>query len=82
MARKIRQLGILGGLSVIALTAGCSTTVTLPSTELPDALVDRYPLSVAVRYDEALADYTYSEQLATGERISIGIGQASQAMFS
>ncbi|MEO0576874.1 MAG: hypothetical protein AAF004_15560 [Pseudomonadota bacterium] len=69
-------------LLTLCLLQGCVTSVTMNATDLPDALVEKWPLTVAVRYDSSLRNFIHEEKLATGERYTIDLGPASQQMFA
>ncbi|MEL6869733.1 MAG: hypothetical protein AAFO81_08030 [Pseudomonadota bacterium] len=72
---------LLALVAIAIALQGCATSVRMKPTELPDALVDQWPLTAAVRYDESLVNFVYEEKLASGERYSIDLGPASQQMF-
>lgn len=74
--------GRLLALLVLLLGAGCSTTVQLESAELPAALINPYPLTVAVRYDASLETFVHSEELPSGDKFKIDLGAASRDMFA
>lgn len=65
----------------LALLAGCSTNVRLKDTRLPDALVEPYPLTVALRFGKDIEAFAYEETLPTGGKYTIDLGRASALMF-
>lgn len=83
MAGSMRLIRIRTGtmIALVWLLAGCSTAVKLPETRLPAALVEPYPLTVALRYGEDIESYVYTEKLPSGGNYSIDLGRASAIMF-
>ncbi|MEM8546878.1 MAG: hypothetical protein AAGF46_01825 [Pseudomonadota bacterium] len=83
MCNKYRFFGRLCSLAgVLALLAGCGTSIKLQEPALPDALVEQWPLSVGVRYDKSITDFVHKEKLATSEEFVIDLGPASHHVFS
>lgn len=84
MAGQSRRIArVLSGLLAVALAlvAGCSTSVRLKDTRLPDALVEPYPLTVALRFGKDIESFSYEETLPTGGAYTIDLGRASALMF-
>lgn len=67
--------------ALAGLLAGCGTTVKIAESPLPDALVEPFPLTVAVRYGEGIESFVHSETLPTGGEYRIDLGRASAKMF-
>ena len=69
-------------LMVLAGLAGCGATrVSVPAT-FPAPLVDKLPLHVGVRLDEALTSYKLHDKPEQGTEIEIEVGAAQTALFS
>lgn len=67
---------------LLALLAGCGATrVSVPSA-FPAPLVDKLPLHVGVRLDEALTSYKLHDKPEQGTEIEIEVGSAQTALFS
>ncbi len=83
MAGSMRLIRIRMGIMIalLGVLAGCSTAVRLPDTRLPDALVEPYPLTVALRYGKDIESFVYTETLPSGGDYSIDLGRASAIMF-
>lgn len=83
MAGSMRLIRIRMGMMIalLGLLTGCSTAVKLPESRLPDALVEPYPLTVALRYGKDIESFVYTETLPSGGDYSIDLGRASARMF-
>jgi hypothetical protein len=66
---------------LIALS-GCSTHVTLQNPTIPDPLIDKLPLSVAVRYPEAFQHYVHKEKVIGKDEWTIDMGRANSMLFT
>ena len=75
--RIVRAFALLS----LASAAGCSTSITVKSGVMPDAVVQKVPLTIGLRHSESVRAYTYEEKLAGGETYRINLGAASQEMF-
>lgn len=80
--RYRRQSGIIAGAVFILCAVACSDSVQLKvESEVPEALVQRIPLSVAVYYPPAFRDYRYTENSEERPQWDIASGAAQLAMF-
>lgn len=68
--------------ATLGLLAGCGTTVKLNNMQLPDALVEPFPLTAAVRFGKDVESFLYEETLPTGGTYKIDLGRSSALMFS
>jgi len=68
----------------VFLTAlgGCSSQVTVNDPTIPDPLVDKIPLSVAVRYPDAFEHFIHKEQLIGKEKWTIDLGRSNELLFT
>lgn len=78
---RLKRLGAGAMLALAGLLAGCGTTVKVAETSLPDALVERYPLTAALRYGEGVEAFVHTETLPSGGDYTIDLGSASARMF-
>ncbi len=73
--------GLLHGLVVLTLSGCGATRVSVPET-FPVPLVEKLPLSVGARLDEALVTYRHVEQPEVGGAWEIEVGSAQPALFN
>jgi hypothetical protein len=78
---RLKRTGAGMVLALVGLLTGCGTSVKLAESRLPDALVEPYPLTVALRYGENIESFVYTETLPTGGDYRIDLGRASARMF-
>ncbi len=76
------QPGFIIGAVMILCGAGCTDSVRLKvEGEVPTALVQKIPLSVAVYYPPTFRDYRYTEDSDERPQWDIASGDAQVAMF-
>ncbi|MGE0387160.1 MAG: hypothetical protein AB7Q97_20750 [Gammaproteobacteria bacterium] len=67
---------------VLALLAGCTDTVAIKvQSQVPQALVDRLPVTIGVWYDPAFRGYVYREDSEERKDWSIDTGESQVATF-
>jgi hypothetical protein len=66
---------------VIAAVSGCSTQVKLEDPTIPDALVDKMPLTVAARFPEAFEHFVHEEQVIGKKKWTIDLGRSNSMLF-
>ena len=68
----------------VFLTAvgGCSSQVTVNNPTIPDPLVEKIPLSVAVRYPPEFEHYVHTEQVIGKEKWTIDLGRSNKFLFT
>jgi hypothetical protein len=68
----------------VFLTAvgGCSSQVTVNNPTIPDPLVEKIPLSVAVRYPPEFEHYVHTEQVIGKEKWTIDLGRSNEFLFT
>lgn len=68
----------------VFLTAvgGCSSQVTVDNPTIPDPLVEKIPLSVAVRYPPEFEHYVHTEQVIGKEKWTIDLGRSNEFLFT
>lgn len=65
-----------------AMLAGCTPTVSLKvESDVPEALVDRYPINVGVYYDESFRNHVYKESSDDRGNWSIDSGAEQVELF-
>ena len=66
----------------MAVLGGCSTQVTLNDPTIPVPLVEKIPLSVAVKYPDDFEHYVHEEQIIGKEKWTIDLGQSNKLLFN
>lgn len=67
---------------IVATVSGCSTRVTLQNPTIPDPLIDKLPLAVAVRYPEKFEHYVHEEQVIGKDEWTIDLGRSNSMLFT
>ncbi len=70
--------------TAVFLTAvgGCSSQVTINNPTIPDPLVEKIPLSVAVRYPSDFEHYVHEEKVIGKEKWTIDLGRSNKLFFT
>lgn len=68
--------------AIAALLVGCSQQITLQDPTIPDPLVERLPLSVAVRYPKEFQHYVHKEKVIGKDEWTIDMGRANSMLFT
>ncbi len=68
--------------AIAAVLCACSQHVTLRDPTIPDPLVERIPLSVAVRYPEEFEHYVHKEKVIGKDEWTIDMGRANSMLFT
>lgn len=63
------------------MLTGCGPSRVSVPEQFPVPLVEKLPLTVAVRLDEALLGYAHTEELETGREWNIELGTAQSGLF-
>ncbi len=66
----------------LAAVGGCSSQVTVNNPTIPDPLVEKIPLSVAVRYPPDFEHYVHTEQVIGKEKWTIDLGRSNKFLFT
>ncbi len=71
-------------LVAVFLTAlgGCSSTVTVHDPSIPDPLVDKIPISVAVKFPDVFEHFVHEEQVIGKEKWTIDLGRSNTLLFT
>jgi len=71
-------------LIAVFLTAlgACSSQVTVNAPTIPDPLVDRIPISVAVKFPVEFEHYVHQEQVLGKEKWTIDLGRSNTLLFT
>lgn len=78
-SNRLRAIAIAVSLTAIG---ACSSQVTVNSPTIPDPLVDKIPLSVAIRYPDEFDHYVHEEQVIGKEKWTIDLGQSNELLFT
>jgi hypothetical protein len=78
-SKRLRAISI--AVSLIAIGA-CSSQVTVNNPTIPDPLVDKIPISVAVRYPDEFQHYVHQEQVIGKEKWTIDLGRSNELLFT
>ncbi len=68
--------------AILAAVGGCSSQVTVNNPTIPDPLVEKIPLSVAVRYPPDFEHYVHEEQVIGKEKWTIDLGRSNKFLFT
>ncbi len=68
----------------VFLTAlgACSSRVTLNDPSIPEPLLEKIPLSVAVRFPDVFGHYIHQEQVIGKEKWTIDLGRSNELLFT
>ena len=68
----------------VFLTAlgGCSSHVIVNAPTIPDPLVDRIPISVAVKFPDEFEHFVHQEQVLGKEKWTIDLGRSNTLLFT
>ena len=68
----------------VFLTAlgACSSRVTVNDPTIPDPLLEKIPLSVAVRYPDVFEHFIHQEQVIGKEKWTIDLGRSNEILFT
>lgn len=66
----------------LAAVGGCSSHVTVNNPTIPDPLVEKIPLSVAVRYPADFEHYVHEEQVIGKQKWTIDLGRSNKFLFT
>ncbi len=61
---------------------GCASEVTVNNPRIPDPLVEKIPLSVAVRYPDEFKHYVHQEESVAKEKWTINLGRSNELLFT
>ena len=61
---------------------GCASEVTVNDPRIPDPLVEKIPLSVAVRYPDEFKHYVHQEESVAKEKWTINLGRSNELLFT
>jgi len=65
------------------MIAGCGgANVTLHNPSIPDPLIDKLPLTVAVKYPEVFDHFVHEEKVFGKEKWSIDLGRSNRILFT
>lgn len=77
------RLPVIAAFLLAALaTTGCSNQVALSDPSLPDPLLVKLPLKVAVRYTPEMTNYRYEEEVLGGQKWTIMLGSSNKILFN
>jgi len=80
---SLRWIGWFALLVLLLASFGCANSVNLKvESDVPDALVEKLPLNVAVYFDDAFRNHNYSEDTEERPQWSIASGDAQVTVFS
>ncbi len=68
----------------VFLTAlgACSSRVTVNDPTIPDPLIEKIPLSVAIRFPDVFKHYVHEEQVIGKEKWTIDLGRSNELLFT
>jgi hypothetical protein len=70
--------------AAVILTAlgACSSQVTVDNPTIPDPLMNKIPISVAVRYPDRFEHFVHQEQVIGKEKWTVDLGQSNELLFT
>lgn len=66
---------------LLPVLAGCGSQVAMHNPRIPDPLIDRMPLDVAVRYPETFQHFVHEEKVIGKQEWTIDLGQSNRLLF-
>ena len=66
----------------LAALWACSSQVTVNDPTIPDPLVEKIPLSVAVRFPDAFEHFIHEEKVIGKEKWSVDLGRSNTLLFT
>ena len=84
MARSPGSNTIKAVLILVFLTAldGCSSHVTVNDLLIPDPVVEKIPLSVAVRFPDVFEHFVHEEQVIDKQKWTVDLGRSNALLFT
>ena len=75
-------LKAISAVAFLAALGGCASSITVDDPTIPDPLVAKIPLSVAVRFPDAFDHYVYEEKLMGKESWTVDLGRSNELLFT
>jgi hypothetical protein len=66
----------------LIVLGGCASQVTVNDPTIPDPLVDKIPISVAVRIPDVFQHFVHQEQVIGKEKWSVDLGRSNALLFT
>ncbi len=67
---------------ILATLGACSSHVTVHDPSIPDPIVEKIPISVAVRFPDAFEHFVHEEQVIGKEKWTIDLGRSHALLFT
>jgi hypothetical protein len=67
---------------LLAALQGCGSQVAMLDPRIPDPLIAKLPMTVAVRYPDAFENFVHEEQVIGKEKWKIQLGQSNILLFT
>ena len=77
---SIRSVLLIPFLALFA--AGCSTSVAIDTTSIPQPITDKIPIVVAVRIPEEFERFVHEEKVLGRDEWTIDLGRSNAALFT
>jgi hypothetical protein len=65
----------------VAVLWGCASSVTVNDPTIPDPLVEKIPISVAIRFPDEFAHFVHEEEMMGQERWTVDLGRSNELLF-
>ncbi len=75
-------LKAISAVAFLAALGGCGSSVTVDDPTIPDPLVAKIPLSVAVRFPDVFDHYVHEEKLMGKEKWTVDLGRSNKLLFT
>jgi hypothetical protein len=66
----------------VTALAACSSQVTVSDPTIPDPLVEKIPISVAVAFPDRFEHFVHEEQVIGKEKWTIDLGESNELLFT
>lgn len=75
-------LRAMSAAALLTAMGGCASQVSLTDVTIPDPLVERIPISVAVKFPDAFEHFVHQEEVMGRETWTIDLGRSNELLFT
>jgi hypothetical protein len=66
----------------LAALGACSSQVTVHDLSIPDPLVEKIPISIAVKFPDVFEHFVHEEQVIDGKKWTVDLGRSNILLFT
>lgn len=66
----------------VAALCGCASQVSVTDPTIPDPLVKKIPMSVAIKFPDTFEHFVHEEQLIGSEKWTVDLGRSNELLFT